>query len=254
MIKLFRKIRQRLLSENRFSKYLIYAIGEIVLVVIGIVIALQLNISYTNKQSQNTIRQYLRELNKEINQNEGIVNAYIDRTNEDIKMSNKFLGIINTSDPNTVQDSTLFNMIGNLGPTTRFPLANSVFEDFNSSGSINSIKNDSLKRDIILIKTQLNQYNFAKAEIDESWSGQLLPYYTKYADLMHVFDSINSVKIPSNYIKLDRSDFINNKEFNNIIVNRMILSKRSLSRLERVKTVFEELQNDIQNYLEEHHD
>ena len=43
MIKFFRKIRQKLLSENRFSKYLLYAIGEIVLVVIGILIALQIN-------------------------------------------------------------------------------------------------------------------------------------------------------------------------------------------------------------------
>ena len=43
MIKFFRKIRQKLLSENRFSKYLLYAICEIVLVVIGILIALQIN-------------------------------------------------------------------------------------------------------------------------------------------------------------------------------------------------------------------
>jgi hypothetical protein len=43
MIKFFRKIRQRLLTENKFSKYLIYAIGEIILVVIGILIALSIN-------------------------------------------------------------------------------------------------------------------------------------------------------------------------------------------------------------------
>ncbi|WP_224530699.1 DUF6090 family protein [Winogradskyella alexanderae] len=43
MIKFFRKIRQRLLTENKFSKYVLYAIGEIVLVVIGILIALQVN-------------------------------------------------------------------------------------------------------------------------------------------------------------------------------------------------------------------
>jgi len=43
MIKFFRKIRQRLLTENKFSKYLLYAIGEIVLVVIGILIALSIN-------------------------------------------------------------------------------------------------------------------------------------------------------------------------------------------------------------------
>ena len=43
MIKIFRNIRQKRLSDNRFSKYLIYAIGEIILVVIGILIALQVN-------------------------------------------------------------------------------------------------------------------------------------------------------------------------------------------------------------------
>ena len=43
MIKFFRKIRQKLLSENNFGKYLLYALGEILLVVIGILIALQVN-------------------------------------------------------------------------------------------------------------------------------------------------------------------------------------------------------------------
>tara|TARA_R110002153_G_scaffold235186_3_gene388570 strand:+ start:980 stop:1720 length:741 start_codon:yes stop_codon:yes gene_type:complete len=56
MIKFFRRIRQKLLSENKFSKYLIYAIGEIVLVVIGILIALQVN--NLNEQSK---KQDLRE-------------------------------------------------------------------------------------------------------------------------------------------------------------------------------------------------
>ncbi len=43
MIKFFRKIRQNLLTENKFGKYLTYAIGEIILVVIGILIALSIN-------------------------------------------------------------------------------------------------------------------------------------------------------------------------------------------------------------------
>ena len=41
--KILRKIRKHLLAENKFSKYLIYAIGEIILVVIGILIAIQIN-------------------------------------------------------------------------------------------------------------------------------------------------------------------------------------------------------------------
>ena len=43
MIKFFRKIRQNMIKENKASKYLLYAIGEIVLVVKGILIALQIN-------------------------------------------------------------------------------------------------------------------------------------------------------------------------------------------------------------------
>ncbi len=52
MIKFFRKIRHRMLTENKFSKYLIYAIGEIVLVVIGILIALQINRWNENRKSR----------------------------------------------------------------------------------------------------------------------------------------------------------------------------------------------------------
>ena len=51
MIKFFRKIRQKMLTENKFNKYLIYAFGEIVLVVIGILIALQINTWNENKKS-----------------------------------------------------------------------------------------------------------------------------------------------------------------------------------------------------------
>jgi len=43
MIKFFRHIRQTLLKENNFSRYTLYALGEILLVVIGILIALQIN-------------------------------------------------------------------------------------------------------------------------------------------------------------------------------------------------------------------
>ncbi len=69
MIKLFRKIRQRLLTENKFSKYFLYAIGEILLVAIGIMIALGVN-NWNQSQIQlaNEIELYASlydDLNKE---------------------------------------------------------------------------------------------------------------------------------------------------------------------------------------------
>ena len=65
MIKFFRKIRQKLLSDNNFSKYLIYAIGEIILVVIGILIALAINNMNQNRVIQEKEQTYLNGLRAE---------------------------------------------------------------------------------------------------------------------------------------------------------------------------------------------
>ncbi|SHH42148.1 DUF6090 family protein [Winogradskyella jejuensis] len=62
MIKFFRRIRQQLLSENKFSKYLLYAIGEIVLVVIGILIALQINNWNEAKANEARLIKILKEI------------------------------------------------------------------------------------------------------------------------------------------------------------------------------------------------
>jgi len=62
MIKFFRKIRQNLLSEGKTGKYLKYAIGEIVLVVIGILIALQINNWNENRKLDEKRKTYYRQL------------------------------------------------------------------------------------------------------------------------------------------------------------------------------------------------
>jgi hypothetical protein len=62
MIKFFRKIRQKLLAENKFSKYLLYAIGEIALVMIGILLALQVNNWNEEKKSIRTSKVLLEEI------------------------------------------------------------------------------------------------------------------------------------------------------------------------------------------------
>ena len=62
MIRFFRKIRQKLLSENKFGKYLTYAIGEIILVVIGILIARYINNLNTDKQESITLNGYLNNI------------------------------------------------------------------------------------------------------------------------------------------------------------------------------------------------
>ena len=80
MLKFFRKIRQSLLSENKFSDYLIYALGEILLVVIGILIALQVNNwnQYQNNKAKFTtlLHELAVNLVKEVEESEFVLEAY----------------------------------------------------------------------------------------------------------------------------------------------------------------------------------
>jgi len=66
MINFFRKLRQKMLTENKFSKYLLYAFGEIILVVIGILIALYINNLNTEKQDSITLNGYLNNIAENI--------------------------------------------------------------------------------------------------------------------------------------------------------------------------------------------
>lgn len=86
MIKLFKNIRRKLPTENRFNKYLIYAVGEIILVVIGILIALGINNWNENRKAFNNDKIMLQKL-KEENQ------ITIDFLTEDVRYRNQIPGI-----------------------------------------------------------------------------------------------------------------------------------------------------------------
>ena len=90
MIKFFRKIRQKLVTEKRFSKYLIYAIGEIILVVIGILIALSINNWNEDKKSKQIELALLKELHTSITEEISSVNLVIER-NKDYVASAKIV-------------------------------------------------------------------------------------------------------------------------------------------------------------------
>ncbi len=68
MIKFFRNIRKNLLAEGKTSNYLKYAIGEIVLVVIGILIALQINNLNENRKGQNLLKTYYKQILEDLDE------------------------------------------------------------------------------------------------------------------------------------------------------------------------------------------
>ncbi len=69
MIKIFRHIRKGLMEKNKFGKYLAYAIGEIILVIIGILIAVAINEQSKNKTNLELRNLYITQLNDEADRN-----------------------------------------------------------------------------------------------------------------------------------------------------------------------------------------
>ena len=95
MIKFFRKIRQNLLVENKFNKYLLYAIGEIVLVVIGILIAINLNNSNQQKSLNKNVDLKLNLLKHSIYQDSIKLQGLIDYSRNQMRESERLLQMMN---------------------------------------------------------------------------------------------------------------------------------------------------------------
>ena len=142
MIHFFRKIRHQLFTNNKFSKYLLYAIGEIVLVVIGILIALQINnwnnqklLNKAEVKSYQNIKRQIIEDKAELNQVKGY-NNYFKKSSE---IANK---IIEVQDYNKVDSLALMAM--GLSLYTDFHSSGHIYETLVNSGDIKLLKNSEI--------------------------------------------------------------------------------------------------------------
>ena len=156
MIKFFRKIRQKLLTENKFSKYLIYAIGEIVLVVIGILIALQINNwnqSRINTQKEiNHLKNILKNLNDDLVYQ---ISPCIERTEIQIQAFELLeTGLYTKKDiSNDSIRQLFFQMLGQWD----LILNTVAFENLKSSG-MDILSNDSIKLELLTLYGKSYQY------------------------------------------------------------------------------------------------
>ena len=103
MIKFFRKIRQNLLSENKFSKYLIYAIGEIILVVIGILIALGVNNWNENRKLDKIRQSYYNKLIEDFQADKAYAENQIREMNSSIAEFENYVSYYNKPDLNLME-------------------------------------------------------------------------------------------------------------------------------------------------------
>ncbi|KAA3625028.1 MAG: hypothetical protein DWP94_02050 [Flavobacterium sp.] len=150
MIKFFRKIRQKLLTENKFSKYLIYAIGEIILVVIGILIALQINNANENRKSAKQENLYLNRLLSENKEDIITFKNNIADLQKGIETIEKLAITLNSADSNDeelVKATNDFFGYGSIYPI--FSSSTSTFDDLSSTGNLKDIRNSELRDELV---------------------------------------------------------------------------------------------------------
>lgn len=143
MIHFFRTIRQNLLSHGQTGKYLKYALGEIVLVVIGILIALSIN-NWNERNKERAIeKNYLKniksDLQKEISNNE----YFIDFRYSKAEAASYLL---NTNEPDDLASAENYaQQYENLFMWSTYVPNNNTFKELLSSGKLSIISNDTLK-------------------------------------------------------------------------------------------------------------
>lgn len=147
MMKLFRKIRFDLMNTGKTAKYLKYAIGEIILVVIGILIALQINNANEDRKARKQEIKYLKNLRAdvvlELKNNEDII--FI-RTNK-IKAGARFL---NFGKLETISDFlAIEETVEQVFRWITFIPTNNTYKELLSSGNLNFITSDSIKNALL---------------------------------------------------------------------------------------------------------
>ena len=173
MLKFFQNIRSKLLSKNQFGNYLIYAIGEIILVVIGILIAIQINNwneqRKAGKMEQHFIKMILSDADGSIEDLEHTIRGARRQENagkylfREMGLPHQRMDSIDTSFLSSRQNqflSDLATSIHFLSRTLTFQSSQSAYDELVASGNISLIQDLDLRSRITLFYKELEDREF----------------------------------------------------------------------------------------------
>ena len=247
MIKFFRQIRKSLLMENRTSKYFKYALGEILLVVIGILIALQINNWNETRKERIKEVEILNLLKLDLE------NTLAEVT-EDIKNGTSYLNITDSimyynpeKDKKPFEDYFLSNPdeIWFLDDVMLYP-SKATYENLKSTG-IELIKDTNLRYKIIELYERL----LPRVAV---WENLVIEYEKRL--LVLVEQDFKKIPIKNEYNKhvlapKSYEAFIKNDEINNALVTYQERRRASISRYGDVKLLVEDILKSINKKLEQ---
>jgi len=151
MINFFRKIRKQLLSDNKFSKYILYAIGEIVLVMIGILLAFQVNNWQDRRTRAKKEMSYLKDIKVNLEDDLKSIDSVVEFNDLKIDLTDStFYALEQSSDPK-IYMPTIVKYMYTLTMYEVFEPNRIAFENMVASENVDLITNTHLR-------SQLTQY------------------------------------------------------------------------------------------------
>lgn len=183
MIKFFRKIRQNLVEDKKLKNYFIYAFGEIILVVIGILLALQFNELSISKENSKKERWYLISIVEDIEYQKVILKDLKVHCTEIIDVGKSLIKDFNETNSFTQIDS-LNKKLNALIYTYDFPNTNNTYQELVSSGQFDLISDKMLSIDVInyYLYSEENS-NVSKKNIDNIFYPSVYPLIKKFAQI-----------------------------------------------------------------------
>jgi hypothetical protein len=139
MLASLKALKLKLISQGQLSKYLLYAAGEMFIVVVGILLALQVNNFNIRKQQATTERQYYQRIESELLQDRQLLNDEYKHLNDRLASYARGIEIINSSDTDALDE--LARPIFRLLEYGDFRRKSSTYQTLVSSGEIIYIKN-----------------------------------------------------------------------------------------------------------------
>jgi hypothetical protein len=225
MTKIFKKIRYTFIEKNKTGKYLKYAIGEIILVVIGILIALQINNWNEVRKIRKTEINTLKELKIALNISEANLQLLVDNNSRWQSYNIKIKDYLVNKKP---YDESLDICFGTYFWSGKSQLTTAAYSQLKNEG-LDLITNQNLREDIIYV---FEDYFGQIKNEHEQWEKDYLSaiLYPEHVKLFRKYFPDSTNVFYDEYAKpLDYEGLLNNHKFINIIAENISLRRYSMA-------------------------
>lgn len=210
MIKFFRRIRKKLLVQNKFAQYLLYAIGEVVLVVIGILIALSVNNWNQEKKDNRLGEDFLFRIHRDLVQ-DTISFRQIIFSNNILREEIKELLVTLYGRVDNIEQVQNMSAIYDKAMDQVFSPNDNTYKGMLSSGTLGLIRNLELKEEIVELYSEYDQKGALLSAIGE-WMFTIGTTESTETDFIKFNNNVFDIFTTQEMLNENDFSFLNNKE------------------------------------------